>query len=62
MSWAAIHSLYLAQTGQRLSVWLQWMWTFLTGQRGSRLIVNHHGPAVATHAEAGEAKELAHHV
>jgi NADH dehydrogenase FAD-containing subunit len=34
-------------TGQlslRISVFLQWAWLFLTGQRGSRLIVNHHGP------------------
>jgi NADH dehydrogenase len=45
LTWATIHSLYLAQSGQRLSVWLQWVWTSLTGQRGSRLIVNHHGPA-----------------
>jgi NADH dehydrogenase FAD-containing subunit len=44
LTWATIHSLYLAQSGQRLSVWLQWVWTSLTGQRGSRLIVNHHGP------------------
>jgi NADH dehydrogenase FAD-containing subunit len=62
LTWATIHSLYLAQSGQRLSVWLQWVWTSLTGQRGSRLIVNHHGPASATRAEAGEANEtLAHH-
>ncbi len=45
IAWAGIHSLYLAQSGERLSVWLQWAWTFVTGQRGSRLIVNHHAPA-----------------
>jgi NADH:quinone reductase (non-electrogenic) len=39
MAWAAIHVMYLSQTGLRVSVCLQWMWTFLTGQRGSRLIV-----------------------
>ena len=27
----------------RVSVFVQWVWTYLTGQRGSRLIVNHHG-------------------
>ncbi len=42
LAWAAVHLLFLAQTGLRISVFLQWMWTFLTGQRGSRLIVNHH--------------------
>jgi len=26
-----------------LSVFLQWVWTYVTGQRGDRLIVNHHG-------------------
>jgi NADH:quinone reductase (non-electrogenic) len=37
--WAAIHILYLSQNSLRISVFLQWLWTFLTGQRGSRLIV-----------------------
>src|SRR6266481_1222172 len=40
--WAAVHIQFLAQWGTRISVFLQWMWTFLTGQRSSRLIVNHH--------------------
>jgi NADH:quinone reductase (non-electrogenic) len=48
LAWASIHILYLARTGQRLSVFLQWMWIFLTGQRGARLIVNHRGTAPAT--------------
>jgi hypothetical protein len=26
-----------------VSVFLQWIWTANTGQRGSRLIVNHYG-------------------
>jgi NADH dehydrogenase FAD-containing subunit len=43
MAWASIHILFLAQPGLRISVFLQWMWTFLTKQRGSRLIVNYHG-------------------
>jgi hypothetical protein len=31
------------QTGRvRISGFLQWVWTYLTGQRGSRLIVDHH--------------------
>jgi NADH dehydrogenase FAD-containing subunit len=42
LAWAAVHILFLGQTGLRVSVFLQWMWTFLTAQRGSRLIVNHH--------------------
>jgi hypothetical protein len=31
----------------RVSVFVQWVWTYLTGQRGSQLIVNHHGPVSA---------------
>jgi hypothetical protein len=30
-----------------LSVFLQWVWTYVTGQRGDRLIVNHHGAEYA---------------
>ena len=45
LAWATIHVMYLAAPSLRVSVWLQWAWTFLTGQRGSRLIVNHHESA-----------------
>jgi len=45
MAWAAVHLEFLAQSSLRVSVLVQWMWTYLTGQRGSRLIVNHHAPA-----------------
>jgi NADH dehydrogenase FAD-containing subunit len=48
LAWAAVHLLFLAQPGLRISVFLQWMWTFLTGQRGARLIVKYHGPAPET--------------
>jgi NADH dehydrogenase FAD-containing subunit len=50
MAWATIHVLYLAQPGQRLSVFLQWLWTLFTRQRGSRLIVNHRGSRDVTKA------------
>jgi NADH dehydrogenase FAD-containing subunit len=43
LAWAAVHLEFLATSSLRLSVFLQWIWTYLTGQRGSRLIVNHHG-------------------
>jgi len=42
MVWAAVHLEFLAQSSLRVSVFLQWVWTYLTGQRGSRLIVDHH--------------------
>jgi NADH:ubiquinone reductase (H+-translocating) len=41
-AWAFIHITFLAQVGLRISVFLQWAWLFLTGQRGSRLIVGYH--------------------
>ena len=44
LAWAGIHLQFLAQSSLRLSVFVQWFWTYLTGQRGSRLIVNHYGP------------------
>jgi NADH dehydrogenase len=43
LAWAAIHLEFLATSSLRVSVFVQWVWTYLTGQRGSRLIVNHHG-------------------
>src|SRR5271154_4846835 len=43
LAWAAVHLQFLAQSSLRVSVFLQWVWTYITGQRGSRLIVNHHG-------------------
>ncbi len=47
LAWAAIHLQFLAQSSLRVSVFLQWAWTYITGQRGSRLIVNHHRAEVA---------------
>jgi NADH dehydrogenase FAD-containing subunit len=45
LAWAAIHLQFLATQNLRVSVFVQWVWTYLTGQRGSRLIVNHHASA-----------------
>ncbi|HTA30442.1 MAG TPA: NAD(P)/FAD-dependent oxidoreductase [Candidatus Cybelea sp.] len=43
LAWAMVHLLFLAQFSLRLNVFVQWAWTFLTGQRGSMLIVDHRG-------------------
>jgi NADH dehydrogenase FAD-containing subunit len=54
LAWAAIHLQFLAQSSLRVSVFLQWVWTYFTRQRGSRLIVNHHGSVPArTAADTG---------
>jgi NADH dehydrogenase FAD-containing subunit len=44
LAWALIHLQFLATSSLRLAVFLQWVWTYLTSQRGSQLIVKHHGP------------------
>jgi NADH dehydrogenase FAD-containing subunit len=45
LAWAAVHLEFLGQSSLRVSVFMQWVWLYLTGQRGSRLIVNHQGPS-----------------
>ena len=44
LAWAFIHLQFLATSSLRWSVFLQWVWSYVTGQRGSRLIVKYHGP------------------
>jgi NADH:ubiquinone reductase (H+-translocating) len=58
LAWAAVHLQFLAQSNLRISVFLQWVWTYLTGQRGSRLIVNHHGSETAKAEPAAAATAL----
>lgn len=50
MAWAGVHLEFLTTSSLRLSVFLQWVWTYLTGQRGSGLIVDHHGPEIGSTA------------
>ena len=52
LAWAGVHLQFLAQSSLRVSVFVQWVWTYLTGQRGSRLIVNHHGGEAVAPASA----------
>lgn len=59
LAWAAVHLQFLATSSLRLSVFLQWVWTYVTGQRGSRLIVNHHGSDLAKQAERPAIKPAA---
>jgi NADH dehydrogenase FAD-containing subunit len=42
LAWAYVHLHFLALRSLRVSVFVQWMSTYLTGTRGSQLIVNHH--------------------
>ncbi len=43
--WALIHIQFLAENSLRFSVFLQWVWTYLSGKRGDRLIIEHHRDA-----------------
>ena len=56
LTWAAVHLQFLATSSLRLSVFLQWIWTYVTGQRGDRLIVNHHGTEVGKPAADANVK------
>ena len=60
LAWAAVHLQFLAQSSLRVTVFVQWVWTYLTGQRGSRLIVNHHGaePPKPTNEQAPAAPSV----
>jgi NADH:ubiquinone reductase (H+-translocating) len=51
MAWAAIHLEFLAQSSLRVSVFVQWVWTYMTEQRGSRIIINYHPTPVTPAAE-----------
>jgi len=59
MVWAFVHLQFLATRGLRLSVFLQWAWTQVTGQRGSRIIVNHHASAPTSTAIEEAIREAA---
>jgi NADH dehydrogenase len=43
--WATIHIAFLIGYRSRFSVMWQWMWAYITRNRGSRLIIGHEGPA-----------------
>jgi NADH dehydrogenase FAD-containing subunit len=59
MAWAAVHLEFLGQSSLRVSVFVQWVWTYLTGQRGSRLIVNHHESRSSAKPGIGDAASKA---
>ena len=56
LTWAAVHLQFLATSSLRLTVFLQWVWTYLTGQRGDRLIVNHYDSAASKPAPGATVK------
>lgn len=53
LAWAAVHLEFLGQSNLRVSVFVQWVWTYLTGTRGSQIIVGN--PAGVPAEPAGNA-------
>ena len=41
--WGLIHIQFLAESSLRFSVFFQWVWTYLSGRRGDRLIIQRRG-------------------
>lgn len=56
--WAFIHLRFLATRSLRLTVFLQWLWTYLSGSRGSLLIVNYYGRPAGESATQGHAEPV----
>jgi NADH dehydrogenase FAD-containing subunit len=42
--WALIHIQFLAESSLRFSVFLQWVWTYISGKRGAQLIIESRKP------------------
>jgi NADH:ubiquinone reductase (H+-translocating) len=58
LAWAAVHLQFLGQSSLRVMVFVQWVWTYLTGQRGSRLIVNEYGAAPVGASSAPDVAQM----
>jgi NADH dehydrogenase FAD-containing subunit len=52
IAWAAVHVEFLAESSLRATVLLQWLWSYVTNQRGSRLIVDHAPAPTGVRAES----------
>jgi NADH:quinone reductase (non-electrogenic) len=52
--WAAIHLEFLAESNLRVIVFLQWVWSYVTGRRGSRLILDRDATSTASGALASD--------
>jgi NADH dehydrogenase FAD-containing subunit len=59
LAWAYVHVRFLAARGLRISVLMQWVWTYLTGSRGSRLIIHSHASPEAVGPVDGTPAKLA---
>jgi NADH dehydrogenase FAD-containing subunit len=53
--WTLIHLEFLAESNLRVSVFLQWIWTYVTGRRGSLLIIEPRSGAGSSGVRASSA-------
>ncbi|CAN5310443.1 NAD(P)/FAD-dependent oxidoreductase [soil metagenome] len=51
VAWLVVHILYLSTFQNRLAVFVQWAWSYVTWQRGARLITGRLGPELAAVGE-----------
>jgi len=59
-AWAAVHLEFLAHSSLRVTVFVQWVWTYITKQPGSRLIVSpRRDPEIAPVVSGEQAATLA---
>jgi NADH dehydrogenase FAD-containing subunit len=57
-AWASIHLLFLPAFGNRLRVWTQWIWSYMTHQKGSQIIVESRLPAQINQCQPGDHQEV----
>jgi len=43
LAWLFLHLMYIVQFGNRLLIFLQWSWSYLTWNRSARLITDRRG-------------------
>jgi hypothetical protein len=58
LAWAIVHLMFLPQLQNRMRVQTQWLWSYFTGQRSSRLIAEvPRGPTTASSSSAAACHE-----
>jgi len=57
VAWASIHLLFLPAFGNRLRVWIEWIWSYITHQKSSQLIVEARAPVSLEHEDHSGAYE-----
>lgn len=59
LAWAIIHVYLLVGFQHRIQVSIQWLWRYLTYERGARLVAEEHVAAQIRRKPEGDAEEVA---